>query len=101
MTTQKKPEEMTLAEIKEQMALYCRLYYHKRKEEDPEYMDMVRARKRITGKALYHKKKAEREAMGKKKEKGENDEDKPKYHHSRNTKQNMRWLLSPISSILD
>ena len=85
MTTQKKPEDMTLAEIKEQMALYCRLYYHKRKEEDPEYMDTVRARKIITGKALYHKKKAEREAM-EKKEKGENDEDKPKYHHSRKYK---------------
>ena len=85
MTTQKKPEDMTLAEIKEQMALYCRLYYHKRKEKDPEYMDTVRARKRITGKALYHKKKAEREAM-EKKEKRENDEDKPKYHHSRKYK---------------
>ena len=85
MTTQKKPEDMTLAEIKEQMAWYCRLYYRKRKEEDPEYMDTVRARKRIPGKALYHKKKAEREAM-EKKEKGEKDEDIPKYHHGRKYK---------------
>ena len=100
MTTQKKPEDMPLAEIKEQMALYCRLYYHKRKEEDPEYMDTVRARKRITGKALYHKKKAEREAMEKKEK-----EKKMKINQSitiaENTKLNMRWLLSLISSFLD
>ena len=86
MTTQKKPEDMTLAEIKEQMALYCRLYYHKRKEEDPEYMDIVRARKRITGKALHHKKEAEREAKETEEKKGDEDEDKPKYHHSRKYK---------------
>ena len=44
------------------VALFSRLYYHKRKEEDPEYIERVRERKRITGKALYYKKKAEREA---------------------------------------
>ena len=58
----KKPEDMPLDEIREQMTLFSRLYYHKRKEEDPEYIEKVRERKRITGKALYHKKKAQREA---------------------------------------
>ena len=46
----KKPEDMTLDEIREQMALFSRLYYHKRKEEDPDYIEKVRERKRIT----YH-----------------------------------------------
>lgn len=36
-TVYKNPEEMTLDEIKEQLALYSRLYYHKRRE-DPDYM---------------------------------------------------------------
>ena len=36
-TVYKNPEEMTLDEIKEQLALYSRLYYHKRRG-DPDYM---------------------------------------------------------------
>ena len=73
----KKQEDVTLDEIREHMALFSRLYYHKRKEEDPEHIERVRDRKRITGKALYHKKKAER---------GERREN--------TTKHNMPWLLS-------
>jgi len=37
-----KPDEMTLEEIKEQMALYSRLYYQKRKN-DKDYMENKRA----------------------------------------------------------
>ena len=36
------PEEMTLEQIKEQMALYSRLYYQKRRN-DKEYMETKRA----------------------------------------------------------
>ena len=84
----KKPEDMTLDEIKEQMALFSRLYYHKRKEEDPEYIEKVREGKRITGKALYHKKKAEREAKEAqdRMEKGEPEPEKSNYHPSRKYK---------------
>ena len=84
----KKPEDMTLDEIKEQMALFSRLYYHKRKEEDPEYIEKVRERKRITGTALYHKKQAEREAKEAqdRMEKGEPEPEKSNYHPSRKYK---------------
>ena len=84
----KKPEDMTLDEIREQMALFSRLYYHKRKEEDPEYIEKVRERKRITGKALYHKKKAEKEAKEAqdRMEKGEPEPEKSNYHPSRKYK---------------
>ena len=34
----KKIDDLTIEEIKEQMALYQRLYYHRMKE-DPEYME--------------------------------------------------------------
>lgn len=37
----KKIEDLTIDEIKEQMALYQRLYYHRMKE-DPEYMERKR-----------------------------------------------------------
>jgi len=52
MTTAKNIDELTLDEIKEQMALYHRLYYKKRKEE-PEFMD----RKRELDRKKYHEKK--------------------------------------------
>ena len=84
----KKPEDMTLDEIREQMALFSRLYYHKRKEEDPEYIEKVRERKRITGRALYHKKKAQREAREteERRERGEPEPEKSNYHPSRKYK---------------
>ena len=37
-----KPEDMTIEEIREQLALYNRLYYNKRRE-DKEYLDKKRA----------------------------------------------------------
>ena len=52
----KKPEELTIEEIREQMSLYQRLYHHKMKNT-PEYQE---ARKQ-SKKRYYYKKKAERE----------------------------------------
>ena len=52
----KKPEELTIEEIKEQMSLYQRLYHHKMKDT-PEYQE---ARKQ-SKKRYYSKKKAERD----------------------------------------
>ena len=96
----KKPEDMTLDEIRAQMALFSRVYYHKRKEEDPEYIEKVRERKRITGKALYHKKKAQREAREteERRERGEPEPESQIITRAENTKQNMRWLLSLIEN---
>ena len=37
-----KPEDMTIEEIREQLALYNRLYYNKRRE-DKEYLDKKKA----------------------------------------------------------
>ena len=50
-------DELTLEEIKEQMALYQRLYYRKKKETDPEFME----RNRELGRQKYVRKK---ERMG-------------------------------------
>ena len=52
MTT-KNIDELTLDEIREQMALYQRLYYKKRRETDPEFVEKKRERDR----QLYHEKK--------------------------------------------
>ena len=52
----KKPEELTIEEIREQMSLYQRLYHHKMKDT-PEYQE---ARKQ-SKKRYYLKKKAERD----------------------------------------
>ena len=46
-------DELTLDEIKEQMALYQRLYYRKKKESDPAFMD----RNRELGRQKYYRKK--------------------------------------------
>jgi hypothetical protein len=35
-------DELTLDEIREQMALYQRLYYKKRRETDPEFVEKKR-----------------------------------------------------------
>ena len=56
----KKPEELTLEEIREQMALYQRLFYQKMKNS-PEYQEARRQTKR----KHYYKKKAEREEQRK------------------------------------
>ena len=55
MTT-KKPEDLTIEEIREQMSLYQRLYHHKMKNT-PEYQEVRKQSK----KRYYYKKKAERE----------------------------------------
>ena len=46
-------EELTLDEIKEQMALYQRLYYRRKKESDPAFME----RNRELGRQKYYRKK--------------------------------------------
>ena len=46
MTAMKKPEDLTLDEVREQMALYQRLYY-KLRMQDPDYATAVRERKRL------------------------------------------------------
>ena len=56
----KKPEELTLEEIREQMSLYQRLFYQKMKNS-PEYQEARRQTKR----KHYYKKKAEREEQKK------------------------------------
>lgn len=55
MTSTKNIDDLTLDEIKEQMALYHRLYYKKRRE-DPEWME----RKREMDRKNYCKKKEAR-----------------------------------------
>ena len=59
MTT-KNIEDLTLDEIREQMALYQRLYYKKRRETDPEFIE----RKRERDRQLYHEKKKVKEEKG-------------------------------------
>ena len=60
MTT-KNIEDLTLDEIREQMALYQRLYYKKRREIDPEFV----VKKRERDRQLYHEKKKVKEEKGK------------------------------------
>ena len=47
MTAMKKPEDLTLDEVREQMALYQRLYY-KLRMQDPDYAMATRERKRLS-----------------------------------------------------
>ena len=47
MTGMKKPEDLTLDEVREQMALYQRLYY-KLRMQDPDYATVLRERKRLS-----------------------------------------------------
>ena len=47
MTAMKKPEDLTLDEVREQMALYQRLYY-KLRMQDPDYATALRERKRLS-----------------------------------------------------
>ncbi len=56
----RKPEDLTIEEIKEQMSLYQRLYHQKMKDT-PEYQEARRQSKRKS----YLKKKAEREEQKK------------------------------------
>ena len=53
-------DELTLDEIREQMALYQRLYYKKRRETDPEFVEKKRERDR----QLCHEKKKVKEENG-------------------------------------
>ena len=46
-------DELTLDEIKEQMALYQRLFYRRKKESDPAFME----RNRELGRQKYYRKK--------------------------------------------
>ena len=48
-------DDLTIDEIKEQMALFTRLYYKKKKAEDPEFLE----RKRALDRQRYHRKKEE------------------------------------------
>ena len=66
----KKPEELTIEEIREQMSLYQRLYHHKMKDT-PEYQE---ARKQ-SKKRYYYKKKQEREEQ---KRLGESSDEPPR-----------------------
>ena len=52
----RKPEDLTLEEVREQMALYQRLYYHKVKET-PEY----KAKKADVQRQYYLRRKAKKE----------------------------------------
>ena len=51
--TVKNIDELTLDEIKEQMALNQRLYYRKKKESDPDFME----RNRELGRQTYYRRK--------------------------------------------
>ena len=59
MTT-KKPEDLTIEEVREQLSLYQRLFYQKMKDT-PEYREARRESKRKS----YFKKKAQREEQKK------------------------------------
>ena len=56
MTTQRKPEDLSMEEIKEQMALYQRLYYYKVRDT-PEHAE----KRKETQRRYYEKKKAKLE----------------------------------------
>ena len=60
MTT-KNIDELTIDEIKEQMALYQRLYYKRKMETDPTFVE----RKRELGRQKYERKKEKLVAEGK------------------------------------
>ena len=47
MTAIKKPEDLTLDEVREKMALYQRLYY-KLRMQDPDYATALRERKKLS-----------------------------------------------------
>ena len=80
----KRIEDLTIEEIKEQMALYQRLYYHKMKE-DPEYMEKKREYWREI-------KRAKREKM-----KQLEGDTKPKNESNRKYKGDNFILISPVA----
>ena len=69
----KKPEELTLEEIREQQSLYQRLFYQKMKNS-PEFQEARKQSKR----KHYYKKKAEREEQ---KKLQESSDEPPKARH--------------------
>ena len=79
MSTQRKPEDLTIEEIKEQMALYQRLYYYKVKD-NPNFGD----KRKEAQKRYYEKKKAKLEEQKKLEESSE--ETPPKKNHREYTR---------------
>ena len=73
----KKPEDLTLDEIQEQMALYQRLYYY-RTRDNPEMRENIKESKR----RYYQKKKAEKEEQ-KRLEQENSDEPPPERNYNR------------------
>ena len=89
MTTPRKPEDLTIEEIKEQMALFHRLYYYKIKDT-PEHKE----KRKETQRKYYEKKKAKLEEQ-------KQLEEKPAMNHpaSRNvnTSENIKKMsMMPI-----
>lgn len=85
----KKPEDLTLDEIKEQMALYQRLYYY-RTRDNP---DMKESRKE-SKRRYYQKKKAEKEQ--KKLEETNSDEPPPERNYNRKYKKDITEAMMVI-----
>ena len=75
MSTQRKPEDLTIEEIKEQMALYQRLYYYKVRD-NPEFGD----KRKEAQKRYYEKKKAKLEEQKKLEESSEETPAKKSNH---------------------
>ena len=73
MTTPRKPEDLTIDEIKEQMALYQRLYYYKVRD-NPEFGE----KRKETQRRYYEKKKAKLEEQRKLEEGTTSEEAKDK-----------------------
>ena len=79
----KKPEDLTLEEIKEQMALHQRLYYYKARDL-PEHQ----ASRKESKKRYYYKKKAEKEEQ-RKLEDPSSDEPPPERTYNRKYKKDI------------
>ena len=86
----KKPEDLTLDEIKEQMALYQRLYYY-RTRDNP---DMKESRKE-SKRRYYQKKNAEKEEQ-KKLEETNSDEPPPERNYNRKYKKDITEAMMVI-----
>jgi len=83
----KKPEDLTLEEIKEQMALYQRLYYYKTRNLPEHQASRKEARKRY-----YYKKKAEKEEQ-RKLEDPNSDEPPPERTYNRKYKKDVNEAM--------
>ena len=83
----KKPEDLTLDEIKEQMALYQRLYYY-RTRDNPE----MRENKKESKRRYYQKKNAEKEEQ-KRLEELNGDEPPPQRDYKRKYKKDVNEAM--------